>query len=269
MQLLGRGSWIPVFHVLNPSLATSMLNRGAKVLMAGGFRKRCSLIFHSHLGNVSCFQVTLSTFPWKMPPCAQQPRDVQAVWRKIGSDRCCQIKKAHSLDEPLLILDKYPSRYLIKPLSINLFYFFPVFLHLSFSLSICKFFWKSRSQFQKMLIPIFLPVLDEWLGRIRLYEGPISHRQACFPALRMHLVLTELSLLQLFWYPPPQYHMVALHAGSHMLKKALNRKFMLAVRALPEVGLTFTSTSLLLFKFTAHFPRRPLRNTRIFLYLLD
>lgn len=50
--------------------------------------------------------------------------------------------------------------------------------------------------------------------------------------------------------------MVALHAGTHMLKKALNLKFMLADRALPEVGLTLTSTSLLLFKFPAHFPQR-------------
>lgn len=105
-----------------------------------------------------------------------------------------------------------------------------------------------------MLTPIFLPVLDEWLGRIRLYEGPISHRRAWFPALRMHLVLTELFSLQLFWYP--KRRMVALHAGTHMLKKALNLKFMLADRALPEVGLTLTSTSLLLFKFTAHFPQR-------------
>lgn len=122
-----------------------------------------------------------------------------------------------------------------------------------------------------MLTPIFLPVLDEWLGRIRLYEGPISHCQAWFPAFRMHLVLTELFLLQRFWYP--QRHMVALHAGTHMLKKVLNLKFMLADRALPEVGLTLTSTSLLLLRFTAHFlqrdHRRPLRNTRVFLYLLD
>lgn len=83
-----------------------------------------------------------------MPPCEQQPRDVQAFWRKIGNDKCCRIKKAHSLDEPLLILGKYPSRYLVRSLSLNLFCFFPLFLPPSFSLSICKFFekWESISE---------------------------------------------------------------------------------------------------------------------------
>lgn len=179
-------------------------------------------------------------------------------------------KTAHSLDEPLLILGEYPSRYLYRPLSINLFCFFPLFLPPPFSLSTCKFFekWEPISEDAD---PYF-PSSPGWMAwQDSALWGPNKPLPGWFPALRMHLVLTKLLLLQLFWYP--QRHMVALHAGTHMLKKALNLKFMLADRALPEVGLTFTSTSLLLFKFTAHFPqrdhRRPLRNTRIFLYLLD